>query len=693
MIAIALGLMALAVQNDPAVSYREGLYEEVDQGNLEKAIEHYAKALQGGADPALKARARFRQGHCHEKLGRKQDAEQAYRDVIERFPAQEETVRLARGRLAVLEGKEPAAAVPLETEVPRLILDLADRDFKKRENAIRRLTLIGESVLPDLRRASQHKDVALSMGAARVLLELEQYEGLCPVFVRAFEKKLFGDPDRQAFAELLRARPEARPHYAASLSRFSAYQLKTMATLYSGLMQDSAYSAALEDRIVAEDDSDLAKAWYCGANASHLARLIPRLTHREKPQYSKLLYLLKGTDQSLMELDDAAREALSKVLLTALAHPEVAGPFLESGPDNSLALLAYHMTPTSFLKGLVSSWLKNPNAGTRISVIEGVEELRIGGLQDFTFEILASGDTAEDVKLQILSHIGNFKLSEPQQHVLTTYYLSYLKKFASDPNANADVLYRAATYLPTRLPPDSADLDLVLNVALDHEVDAEKLDPPVQKRYFQAALRALARKETRGHALKVLQHPEAATERLKIGGFLLGMGEDPLVQKAVRLFADTVKSAASDERTRALKETGPVLKSGSRLARVRLFVELYGVRDATLNEAAKVAVHDPDEGIRYRALCHCSYLADPDAIPLLIEALKDPEPFNRQQAAYMLGAAPSAAAIPPLIDLLQSPDQEVRAAATQALTKIRAHFDKQQEWRKWYEDLKKRDQK
>src|SRR5688500_4233332 len=112
--ALLLVLLLATAQEDPQVIYREGLFEEVDQGNLEKAAELYAKVLKSGGSDGLKAKALLRTGFCHEKKGRKKEAEQAWRDVIERYPGAAETIKLARERLAGLKPNGSGASASLE---------------------------------------------------------------------------------------------------------------------------------------------------------------------------------------------------------------------------------------------------------------------------------------------------------------------------------------------------------------------------------------------------------------------------------------------------------------------------------------------------------------------------------------------------------------------------------------------------
>src|SRR5262245_41707054 len=115
--ALLLTLLLPIAQEDPQVTYREGLFEEVDQGNLDKASELYAKVLKSGASDTLKAKALLRTGFCHEKKGKKKEAEQAWRDVIERYPSAADPVKLARERLSTLNQEAGTASASLESKI------------------------------------------------------------------------------------------------------------------------------------------------------------------------------------------------------------------------------------------------------------------------------------------------------------------------------------------------------------------------------------------------------------------------------------------------------------------------------------------------------------------------------------------------------------------------------------------------
>jgi tetratricopeptide (TPR) repeat protein len=70
--------------------------------NLEEAIRIYGRVVERAKDNrALAARAQFEQGILHLRLGRDEQARQAFRKVIVEFPDQPPVVREARARLGV----------------------------------------------------------------------------------------------------------------------------------------------------------------------------------------------------------------------------------------------------------------------------------------------------------------------------------------------------------------------------------------------------------------------------------------------------------------------------------------------------------------------------------------------------------------------------------------------------------------
>lgn len=83
--------------------YQAALYQEEVQGNLERAIDQFARILvRFPKDRAVGAKAQLHIGLCYEKLGQ-QEARQAYRRVIAEFPEHAAEVAVARERLAGIE--------------------------------------------------------------------------------------------------------------------------------------------------------------------------------------------------------------------------------------------------------------------------------------------------------------------------------------------------------------------------------------------------------------------------------------------------------------------------------------------------------------------------------------------------------------------------------------------------------------
>lgn len=105
-----LGVFALAlvlaspgeIQQSAEQLYQSGLYKEEVEGELEKAVEIYAKIIKDFPDNRpVAAKALYHIGLCYEKLG-KQEAQKAYQRLIEEYPGQKREVAMAKERLALL---------------------------------------------------------------------------------------------------------------------------------------------------------------------------------------------------------------------------------------------------------------------------------------------------------------------------------------------------------------------------------------------------------------------------------------------------------------------------------------------------------------------------------------------------------------------------------------------------------------
>src|SRR5688500_8185728 len=113
--AASIGLLAQMAQE----LYQRGLVAEHANGDLNQAIELYAKALEGaGRDRALAAKSLRRMAASHEKLGRHGEAANAYAELVRTYPEQRRDVAVAQDRLAAVRRAARAGAGDAERTPP-----------------------------------------------------------------------------------------------------------------------------------------------------------------------------------------------------------------------------------------------------------------------------------------------------------------------------------------------------------------------------------------------------------------------------------------------------------------------------------------------------------------------------------------------------------------------------------------------
>jgi Tol biopolymer transport system component len=87
---------------DPGVLLRAAIEKEEVDGDLQGAIVLYRQIIASyGKNAAVAAKALYRLGQCHERLGNR-EAQNAYHRLIDEYPGQKEEVAMARARLAAL---------------------------------------------------------------------------------------------------------------------------------------------------------------------------------------------------------------------------------------------------------------------------------------------------------------------------------------------------------------------------------------------------------------------------------------------------------------------------------------------------------------------------------------------------------------------------------------------------------------
>jgi Tol biopolymer transport system component len=99
---LAIGLLSPVLAQNPEALYQQGLIKEEGEGSLLEAIDIYKQVSENeAAGRSLQAEALLHMGLCYEKLGR-QEAQTSYRKIVNNFPEQTETVRIASEKLSYL---------------------------------------------------------------------------------------------------------------------------------------------------------------------------------------------------------------------------------------------------------------------------------------------------------------------------------------------------------------------------------------------------------------------------------------------------------------------------------------------------------------------------------------------------------------------------------------------------------------
>jgi len=710
MMLLVLAALLAGPQDDPSVLYREGLYEEIDQGNLEKALELYGKLLKGNAEPGLKARAFYRRGACLEKTGKKAEAEQVYRDVQERFPDQAEIVKQARGRLAALSGNGRAAAYSPEGEIQQLILDLGARDATNdaastREKAIHRLTLIGEAAVPELKRALGHKDTHLACGAARVLLALDHPEGAYEAFMRT-TLDLY---DARSFGKLLSRSEEDRKRFCGDSDRLPPSPLSQILAATRPQLKDSRLSKSIEDRVLKADFPrspdqfyPLIHSWWETSEPAQLHGAVRRLLREsEKPQFEKIQLLLSSRPQALKvdvspEFAEELRQASQSQDIKSFGY--------------WLRVMAAYLPAKDLIQVIFSGWLKGPNAERALMAAEMFADSHgadpYPDLPDFACDALISKDYRGDVKRALLRGLWNWadvKVDvEPRKSKIMEYFVDYLGKVPARPPEEADdVAGYGQEFLFKHLPDEAAgwehlcDLELTLrpNLLGMSSVLGRRMEASdrVRSLYVQAVTRALVHddREVRGRAIRQLGTYVTPREQRGLAKILPRVPNDILGAVMLKMTAG-FSALGVEERKAEIPSLAPLFKSENARLREQMVAHFRTFSDGSVDGFMKDALDDAEPAVRRSALEFWVARRSPEGVPILIRALQDPDVTIKRKAIAALGRTPALDSVPPLLEFLRSSNNELRGDAQVALKEIQQYYDEQEQWRKWYEDMKKR---
>ena len=181
---LALGSVAFA--QTASEMLEKGIYTEETVGDLDAAIKIYEKILaEDEANRQFVAQAQFRLGKCLAKQGKKKEAEEVFRELVDRFqdsPAQKELVEQAR---KLLPAKPMLTLKPVpwnDGEQTELRLKLAGGlDLGAFTFSARKATVDGREVW-DMRSVRNIMMSAPNLGFSQVIADRETFEPIRSIF-------------------------------------------------------------------------------------------------------------------------------------------------------------------------------------------------------------------------------------------------------------------------------------------------------------------------------------------------------------------------------------------------------------------------------------------------------------------------------------------------------------------------------
>ncbi|HEU4339577.1 MAG TPA: tetratricopeptide repeat protein [Planctomycetota bacterium] len=695
-LALLLTLLVPVLQDDPQVTYREGLFEEVDQGNLEKAAELYGKILKGGAPDALKAKALLRTGFCHEKKGRKKEAEQAWRDVIERYPGAAETVKLARERLSRPE-EEPSPR-STDDQIQKHIFNLGSRvDDNLRMEARRMLLFLGEPTIPHVRRALLNRDRMVSEGAAEVLMEMELHDGIYEALRRFwFPKGDFGGETLMLLPRLLEEYATDREKFlrdATPLLRNIPY-MSYFAPVFVKL-PDSRFTRILEDWLVetTEDITPVLEIWIQNRPDADVLRMLKRLNARTPPETGKAISVFHQY-AGVAKIPD--RDVKAECLAALGAAPDGTDYF-----ENLKGLLP-HFGVTELVQGPVASWLAKRPVDDKRRLLQSIASL--GDMEEgtrtlltecrkFLFEQLGSADVPLETKELILA--SGFRPDTPdEQAKFLAYCLHFWKEQGAKGGRKTDALMGVLGHLAYYLPPDSKELPAILDAAFDAGVSYPGMwgERPEERRPLVMATmhRSLKRDPAgRDRNLSALDKYGTPGEKMSIGSLLAELGPTSMGNKAARTYATGFRALDLATQQGRWGEVAANFEAGTQDVKSGIVQAISGMTFGPVDDLMKKELTSSNVYIRQGAINHWGARRGPEAMKQLMLALNDEYEHNQTMALHYLRATPSLDVVPDLIKLLKSPSKTIRDTARAMLVEFKEHFAAEAEWQRWYDETKK----
>ena len=706
--ALLMTLLLPVLQDDPQVTYREGLFEEVDQGNLEKAAELYGKILKSAAPDALKAKALLRTGFCHEKKGRKKEAEQSWRDVIERFPMAADTVRLARERLSSLTQEGGALNASLETQIQALVLDLMG-EFNQQYAAARKLVAIGQPAVPELRKAMLSKAQDLRGTAAYVLVQIGAfegvYEGLRPLWIDDGDIK---DWPVYALGQTLKAREEDRRSFLKDAKPEIFARLYQKIYPYLGSISDPALSKLVEDYLVEADfaEDEFFRSLTQNMDVANIRRLASRLAGAKSLPQEKVRELLKGSWKRVKEPDPELKKAALESL-SADSDPErfIKSISLENGGAQFHGWFFAYMTPREFVQGPVKTWLLRLEPSWRANLLQMISRTTSTSpthtsefakeLRQFQLDFIISKEHPAEVRRHVYDYTA-YPESPELQKKYVQFSLESFRELIQKPDSDGSNLVQ---YLVLNLAGDSKDLAEVLEVGgrrgwLRDGHFQERKD--IRPAGVATAIRVLKEpglsESVVMNLLSIVEVLGTPEEKATLGSTLFAREADSPYDETVRIYHEGILALPEAQREAAWKSYLAEFNKVPDRIKASMASRLVGAEGAHVQDLMTKASESPNADARGVALQHwtqVTQVAPGVRTTMLVKGLKDPIEGNQLAAVNGLMLFPDLDVVPSIIDALNSPFAKVRAAARDALDEIKKHYEAQAEWKRWYDETRK----
>ena len=680
-------MMALALAQDADQRYREGLYQEVDRGDLEKAIEFYRKVeIDSSLGESIRARAAYRLAWCLEKQGKKVEAERSYREIASKYSGQDEIAQKAKERLErLVSGNGSGAALSRNQQISSEIIFLGSESDATRRSSMRTLVLLGDAAIPALCQALAHKDPTLSGTAACALVELEQDSGTYSPLERAMREGMGWSEYAGHMTTLIKRQEGYRKDFVEAFKKIEGGFALTAYLHVVQSFETPEFRARWRELLGTVPLADLGEVVRSlPMGGEDLDDFLNRV--QKSPEgLARLLLVFRNSE---------AQAADPRAYARRIRELFPRGPTLDSRFD----MLVYSESPISnvyvldtlskpasrevILEECAEMWLKEGVEESRDAVV--LSCLGIQGCRQ-ALSLMERGLGAE-VDGKLLGMLIDQKETWlPHDEVRKEVEKRLWAAWESAGGKQERVTWTLWDRLVEPAHPRFQELLKSVVQLPGFDDDWSAIRESFQEAVDQACNRFLIEGDPklRGKVLSLYEN----REHQSIDGrceALARLGGDESQSKDLRRQA--LKKLEDSEENPAVRDLLAKLLSHNDYKQIVVQI-LKGWSSQETHQLLAPLVEDED-------LAHAvvSYFANSNRKEfrdLLIRALKSPSSSARREAAKALAATEFLEVAPHLIQLLEDEDPEVRSVARNGLEAIKRHEEELEQWKRWYEGMKK----